>query len=380
MTQKADVVVIGAGIIGASSAYQLAKRGLRVTIVDAAEAAAQGSTGRSFASVRAQWADSLNIDLSWRSIQTYRDFERDFGVDAGYRPTGYLLLIGEERWSGHLESVRLQRAHGVPVDILTLDEAQAITPFVPDGMGGAVWGPADGVVDPYLITTTYLRLARELGADVHVRAPVTGVSQIGDRWRVTTPRLEIEASYILNAAGGWAGEVAALAGLDIPVRHSRRNIYSSSADPSRTKRPMTIDTSSGVALRSEGDRILFLLARPDEPDGYNVSVDWEWMETALAVACERFPWMADLELDRKACWAGTYEITPDQLPIVGEHPDAAGWVNACGMCGRGILQGPAIGQLVAEEIVDGRAHSLDITPLRYERLRAPVTTGTDLVF
>ncbi|NKE58177.1 FAD-binding oxidoreductase [Lentzea sp. PSKA42] len=379
MTQQTDVVVIGAGVIGASCAYQLARRGLRVTVVEAEAAPAEGSTGRSFASVRAQWADSLNIELAWRSIQAYRDFERDLGVDAGYRATGYLLLIPQDRWADHLVSVRLQRDHGVPVEVLDLDDAQKITPFVPDGLGGAVWGSADGVVDPHTVTITYLKAAKELGTEVYVRAPVTAVNRVGGRWRVTIPRGEFEARHVVNAAGGWASEVAALAGLDVPVHHSRRNVYSTTELPGRRRFPMTIDTGTGVALRSEGDRVLFLLAKPGEQDGYNVSVDWDWMEQVLATTCERFPWLAEAQLDRKACWAGTYEITPDLLPFVGEHPDAPGWVNACGMCGRGVLQAPAIAQVVAEEIADGRAHSLDITPLRYERLRSSVSTPAGLV-
>ena len=145
---RADVLVVGAGVIGASCAYQLAAAGHSVIVVDMFDGPAEGSSGRSFASVRAQWADSLNIELSWRSIRVLRDFSRDHGVDVGYRPSGYLCLVPEDAWARHLAAVELQHSHGVPVDVLTASAATAITPFDTDGIAGATWGSADGVVDP----------------------------------------------------------------------------------------------------------------------------------------------------------------------------------------------------------------------------------------
>ena len=375
-----DVVVIGAGIIGASCAFHLAERGVRVAVLEAMDAAAQGSTGRSFASVRGQWADPLNIELSWRSIQTYRDFAERYGVDVGYRPTGYLFLVPEDSWDSHRESVQLQRSLGVPVTVLTVADAQDITPFDGSGLAGATWGEADGVVDPYQIASAYLRFARELGVTLHLRQPVDAAEFDGDLWHLSTPDLHVSAKYVINASGGWAGQVAALAGLEVPVHHERRNIYASAADPDAPKYPMTIDAGSGVFLRSEGDRLLFSVARTDEPHGYVTNVDWEWMETVLETACPRFPWLADVPLDRAACWAGTYEITPDNLPILGAHPDATGWIDACGFSGHGVMQAPEIGRLIAEEVIDGAAHSLDITPLRHQRSRTSTAPRRDLVF
>ena len=151
-----DAVVVGAGVVGASSAYHLARAGLRVHVVEAFGGPAEGSTGRSFASIRAQWADPLNIEMSWRSIRAYRAFPADHGIDVGYRPTGYLLLVPDSAWEAQLAAVRLQREHEVPVDVLDVAAAGRITPFTPDGIAGATWGPADGVVDPHLATGAYL--------------------------------------------------------------------------------------------------------------------------------------------------------------------------------------------------------------------------------
>lgn len=376
-----DVLVVGAGILGASAAYHLTRRGVQVTLVDQFAGPAEGSTGRSFASVRGQWSDELNIGMSWRSICTYRDFAAEHGVDVGYRPTGYLLLVDDARWPAQLSAVDLQRAHGVPVDVVDVTAAQAITPFEARGIAGATWGPADGVVDPHLATTAYLRLAREGGADIRFAAPVTAVAPGADGWQIAAAGASIHARYVVNAAGGWAGELAALAGLSVPVVHSRRNIYGSAPGALDRAVPMSIDVASGVFVRSEGPRLLFGAANPAEADGYRTDVDWPWMESVLTRGVERFPWLADLPLDRTACWAGTYENTPDLYGILGAHPDAPSWIDACGFSGHGLMQGPQIGRLVAEEIVDGGAHSHDITPLRLARFAdTDRSAAVELVF
>lgn len=363
----ADVLVVGAGILGASTAHHLTRRGLRVTLVDRFAGPAEGSTGRSFASVRAQWSDELNIAMSWRSICAYRDFADEHGVDVGYRPTGYLLLVDDEHWAAHLPAVELQREHGVPVDVLDVNAAQAITPFAADGIRGATWGPADGVVDPHLATSAYVALARAGGADIRFSSPVAAVERLGNGWQVAVGGSFVRADFVVNAAGGWAGELAALAGLSVPVVHSRRNIYASAPGALEAVLPMSIDVTSGVFVRSEGPRLLFGAANPAESDGYRTDVDWPWMESVLGRGVTRFPWLADLPLDRAGCWAGTYENTPDHHGILGADPSAPSWINACGFSGHGLMQGPDIGRLVAEEIVDGGAHSSDISALRLGR-------------
>jgi sarcosine oxidase subunit beta len=366
-----DVIVVGAGVIGASTAFHLARGGLRVVVVDAFDGPAEGSTGRSFASIRAQWADALNIELSWRSIQAYRSFPEQHGIDVGYRSSGYLFLVPDGAWGAHLTAVELQRGHGVPVDVLDVAAAQHITPFSTHGLGGATWGPADGVVDPHLATSGYLQLARAAGAQVCFRHRVTGVDAAdAGGWTVTAGERRIRAQYVVNAAGGWAGELASLAGLSVPVVHSRRNIYATASGALERPVPMTIDLGTGVFVRTEGARLLFGAARPDQVDGYDVRVDWPWMESVLIQAVARFPWLADLPLDRAGCWAGTYENTPDHHGILGEDPSAPGWVNACGFSGHGLMQAPEIGRLAAEQVLEGAITSVDVSALRLERFAA----------
>ncbi len=383
MTEQltADVVVVGAGAIGASTAHHLARAGQRVVVLEALDGPAAGSTGRSFASIRGQWADPLNIEMSWRSIRAYRDFPTDHGTDVGYRPTGYLLLVSAPTWDAQLQAVELQRAHGVPVQVLSLAAAQRLTPFAAAGLGGTTWGPADGVVDPHLATAAYLDLARSDGARALFRHRVSGIESLDDGgWLVRAGERTVRCQFLVNAAGGWAGECAALAGMHVPVVHSRRNVYSSAPAAVAASLPMTVDFTSGVYLRSDGPRLLFGGARPDERDGYRTDVDWPWMEQVLARAVPRFPWLADMPLDRGGCWAGTYENTPDRHGILGPDPARPTWINACGFSGHGLMQAPEIGRLATELVTTGAITSLDAAALRLDRFAGATTPHVDLVF
>jgi sarcosine oxidase subunit beta len=227
----------------------------------------------------------------------------------------------------------------------------------------------------------YLELARAHGAEVRFRHAVTSLDRVASGWVVRAGPEEFAAGLIVNAAGGWAGQVAALARLDVPVVHSRRNIYASAPGALDRALPMTIDLASGVYVRTEGDRLLF--GGPASPGsaGYSTEVDWAWMEEVLDRGTPRFPWLADLPLDRAASWAGTYEMSPDSQGILGPHPDAPAWFNACGFSGHGFMQAPEIGRLVAEEVVTGQISSVDMTPLRIQRFSHAVQgTAVGMVF
>ena len=374
-----DVAVIGAGIVGTSCADQLTRRGRSVVVLEALEAPAMGSTARSNACVRSQWRDATNIALSWYSIRQYRDFAATYGTDAGYRPIGYLILHGDDQWEAQLRAVDLQRSVGVPVEVLTPAEAQRTVAFDPAGVAGVTWGPTDGRIDPHLVTSAYLGHARSRGATVVVSSPVRSIADDSGRWTVLSDRVRLTAEVVVNAAGGWAGDIAALAGLDVPVTHSRRMLFASGPDQ-RTDLPMVQDTTSGFFIRSEGDRLIMGYGGGHERDGLNNALDWAWLESVVAAGHERFPWILDLPMDQRASWAGTYDMSGDHLPFVGRMPGAWNWVNACGFSGHGVMQAPAIGRAVAEEVVDGRSHSIDLDPVRIERLGSAAAGARDLVF
>ena len=305
---------------------------------------------------------------------------RDYGVSVGYRPSGYMFLVPDKLWDHQVEVVKLQREHGVPVEILTMNEAQNKTPFDAAGIGGVTWGPADGVVDPLGATKAYLDLARERGAILRLKHQISALQRVGGRWQVETDRGSFSSEYVVNAAGGWSGEVASLAGISLPVSHSRRCIFSTGSLRGFTPVPMTVDMGTGAYLRSEGDRVLFALGNPQEPEGLNLSVDWDWFETVMERLCDRFPWLGELSMDERGAWAGTYEITPDHLPILGRNAQADGWLDACGFSGHGVMQAPMIGLLTAEELIDGRAKTLDIDGLRQGRFESGLLSAARMVY
>src|SRR5437588_254831 len=281
MKVKSDVLIIGAGIMGASCAFRLSEQGLTVIVLEAQTSPATGSTGRSVAGVRVQYTEEVNARISWESIQEYQHFQELYGEDAGYRPIGYLFLVPPERWSEHLQSVRLQERIGAPVRVLSVEDAQNLIAFDTTGIAGTTHGPADGVVDPHSVTFAYLKLAKEKGASLYLETPLTSAKRLGNVWQVETPK--------------------------------------------------------------------------------------GWFEPTISVGLERFPWLEETRLDSQACWWGYYEVTPDHNPILGRLPTVENWVNVAGFSGHGVQQAPAIGRLIAEEVVLGKAQSINIDPLRITR-------------
>jgi sarcosine oxidase, subunit beta len=363
------ITIIGAGIVGASCAYYLAKRGANVTVLERANQPATGSTAKSAAGIRHQFSHPENVKMTLVSAKVFSDFETLTGYDAGYRKVGYLFLLSEEMLVSWSQQRKMQTELGARVWALDLQETAKKFPYLTlDGIAGSSFGPDDGVVDPHAVTLGFLDVAKKLGATVLLEHEVLELKRQGGQWLLLTNKGRFETDIIVNAAGAFSGEVGKRAGLDIPVLPYRRNIYATSPVkdfPHPT--PLIIDMTTGVYLRSEGERFIFGLSNHDEPAGDNQAVDWAWMEHTLGLALPRFPLLERAGLDRRACWAGLYEITPDHIPILGRMPGAENFYNACGFSGHGVQHAPATGLILSEEILDGASHSFDITDFRYER-------------
>jgi sarcosine oxidase subunit beta len=368
----AEVLIIGAGIIGASVAYHLAIRGCTdVLILEKAEAPITGSTAFSAGGVRHQFAREVNIRLSKYSIERLKNFSDEVGGHADLRQTGYLFLINkEDTWAQFQDQVRLQRSLSVQVELL---EPRDVLEYVPgtrlDDILGATFGAEDGFCDPYGIASGYLTRARELGVRVALSTPVTDAQFKGDRLvAVETPDGLVSGEFVVNACGAWSGQVAALLGVDLPVQPYRRNAFITECFPKFPDPiPLTFDVDTGFWMRKEGDGLLFGMANPADPPGVNLNVDWEWLPEVLDAGIDRFPLLEEARLAKRQCWAGLYEISPDHMPILGRHPELPNYLHASGFSGHGVMHSPAAGMLIAEEILDGRAHSIDIDELRITR-------------
>jgi sarcosine oxidase subunit beta len=204
---------------------------------------------------------------------------------------------------------------------------------------------------------------------VQCGSPVTAVHRTGGRvTAVETPEGRIGCDVLVNAAGPWAGAVGALAGLDVPVRPFRRSIYMTEEFPAWPEgMPFSFDVATGFYVRKEGRGLLMGVTNPNEPSSERLDVDWTWLDTVIERGVSRFPLLEDARLERRKCWAGLYEVTPDDMPILGRHPDLLNYLDASGFSGHGVMHAPATGLLMTEEILDGRARTIDIDDLRITR-------------
>ncbi|WP_338034198.1 FAD-binding oxidoreductase [Herpetosiphon giganteus] len=375
MVHQAQVVIIGAGIIGASVAYHLAARGCTEVVVLEKEAVeVTGSTARSAAGVRHQFSSRTNILLSQYSIERYKHFTEEIGGHAELHQHGYLFLFNDQAaWQAYQAVIELQQSLKVPVEVLTPEQAAGYIPELNiSDLVGATYCAEDGFVDPHGIAMGYLNKARALGVKVLRDAPALGFEFADDQVvAVQTPQGSIRCNYVVNAAGPYAGEVGKTAGFEIPIKPYRRCIYVSDPFPALPKDiPLTIDVGTGAYIRKEQDTVLMGLSNHNEPSSHDTTVDWDWLDTVLEAMLNRFPILERAGLSERQSWAGSYEITPDHLPILGRMPNCPNWLNAAGFSGHGVMHAPATGLLIAEEILDGRAHSIDIDELRIERFAA----------
>ncbi|MFQ6057501.1 MAG: NAD(P)/FAD-dependent oxidoreductase [Anaerolineae bacterium] len=367
---KAQVVIIGGGVIGASVAYHLARKGCRDVILLEREAAlGMGSTGRSAGGIRQQFSTPTNIQLSMASVKQFRRFAEELDYPARFNWVGYLFLLStEEDWDAFQHSVALQQSLGLKeVRLLSPEEAHDLVPQLNvEDILGATFCPTDGVGDPYEVCQGYAQGARRLGVRILLETEAVGIRVERERVRgVQTPRGEIEAEWVVNAAGPYAGVVGRMAGVELPIKPYRRHIFVTHAfDGLPEVFPMTIDFAPSFYFRREGAGILMGMTDKEEPPSFNTNVNWSLLDRVVEQAMHRVPVLAEAGIMN--AWAGLYDTTPDANPILGPIPEVEGFLCAAGFSGHGFMHSPMTGQLIAELIVDGQT-SLDITPLSIER-------------
>lgn len=369
------IVIVGCGVIGASIAWHLAARGLGdVLLVDRAEEPGAGSTGRATGGFRAQYATAINVRLSLLAREKLLRFGEEVGGDPGYMPVGYLWLASSNaELEGLREAQRVQHEEGLheavivdPGDIGRLNPALSL-----DGIVGGAFCPTDGFIRPLGILEGYLAAAQHLGARVAWGTEVRGVVR-DPRGRVaalTTTTGRIEGDTFVNAAGAWAGALAQMAGSVVPVEPLRRQVaptVPTACLPATM--PMTIVVADGFHLRVRDGRVLLLWPSPGTlGHPFDTRVDQGWIAEVASKAHARVPALRNVPIDRAACWAGLYEMSPDAHAILGAAPGCPNLYLANGSSGHGVMHAPALGHLLAEIILDGRATTVDPTPLRPTR-------------
>jgi len=382
MRSPAEIVVVGGGVIGASVAYHLAARGARdVVVLDAAAHAGAGSTGRATGGFRAQFATVTDVALSLLARANLRRFAEETGGDCGYVAAGYLWIASDEAELAVLRAaLAVQRAAGVD-DAVEVD-GETIARLNPalrrDGIVGGTYCPSDGFVRPLGILDGYRRAAERLGVRFAWDAEVIGFER-GHDARITavrTARDMIATGAVVNAAGAWAAGVARLAGAELRVTPLRRQVaVTVPADVLPATMPMTVFARDGFHLRVRDGRVLLLLPSPGASNPFDVGVDPAWVDAVAQIARERVPCLRDVAIDRAACWAGLYEMSPDGHAIVGRAPSVPNLYFANGASGHGVMHAPALGALLSEIVLDGAATSLDATALRPERFASAGSYG-----
>lgn len=368
--KTADVVIVGGGVMGASTAYHLARRGCtNVVLLEQAPFLGTEATGKCAGGIRYQFSTEINVQLSLLSLPMLQRFEEELGQNIDLRWPGYLFLLDNQAdLAAFRGNVAMQNRLGVPSQLLTGVEVAELVPFlVLDDVLGGAWHAGDGLADPNGVVQGYAAGARRLGARTFTETAVTGIRVEAARvTAVETSAGTIATPAVVNAAGPWAGQVAALAGVDLPVVPLRRQIAVTT--PLRglpASLPFVIDFSRSLYFHKEGAGVLTGQSNPDETPGFDQSVDRSWTAKHLELAAWRFPLLAEAGLLRE--WAGLYEVTPDAHPVIDGLADPAGFYVVAGFSGHGFMHGPVSGLLIAELILDGKAHSLDIHQLRHDR-------------
>ncbi len=368
LTNTADVVIIGGGIVGASTAFHLAEQGQKNVVLCERDLLAQASTGLCVGGIRQQFSHPANILLSQEVVRLFERFEEEFGVDIQFRQAGYIFLAQHsDTWEDVKTSVQIQHKYGVPVELLPPEEIKSRWAYLEvNDLEGGTFCPEDGYADPYLVTMAFANAARRLGVHIREQTHVTAISVEHGRIRgVSTTQGPISAPIIVNTAGAWGGEIARMAGLKIPVEPYRRQVFATKAfDLIPRPVPMVIDLDSLFYFRGEDPCIILGMSDREETPSFNTHVDRAFLERVIEAAVNRAPVLEKAELLRG--WGGLYAITPDENPIIGAIPEIEGFLCAVGFSGHGFQHGPAVGRILAELICKGQT-DFDLTPFAHDR-------------
>ncbi|MGD2144090.1 MAG: FAD-binding oxidoreductase [Anaerolineae bacterium] len=370
LPKTADVVVVGGGVMGASVAYHLAKKGCdEVLLLEREPFFGTQATGKCAGGIRYQFGTEINVRLSKLSLPMLHRFEEELGQPIDLNICGYLfLLTDEEEIRVFQESVAMQRRLGVGTEWLEPSEIAELVPGIDlDGVLAGTFNPNDGLADPNSVVQGYVSGAGRLGAKLMTDVKVVDIVVDDGRVQgIISDRGEVSAPVVVNAAGPWAGVVGEMAGLDIPVVPLRRQIVVTGPMPAVPDDfPFVIDFTQSLYFHREGECILTGMSNTSETPGFDQSVDKAWELVHLEAAMERMPILGRAGLANR--WAGLYEVSPDAHPILGRVRELEGFYCINGFSGHGFMHGPICGLLLAEEILDGGAHTLDISPLHPDR-------------
>ena len=379
MTDRADLVIVGAGTVGGWASVFAKTDGLDRVVVLERGVAGGGASSRAAGIVRAQGGTPATVALGRWSIDFYNGQQAAYGTDSGFRRHGYLILAvtDEDERAGH-ERVAMQRANGL--DVTWLDAAEAAATAVtlsPDGHRGGSFAAADGAIDPPRNVRAYSLAMQAAGVDLRERTAFTGLRTKPTRdggTRVVAVETEagvIETDRVLLTGGPSLRAVGRLAGVRIPAGAARHTVAVLEPHPAFAggSMPMVFDIGAGLYWRLEEGGLLFGWSNPDEIPGETTSIDWPFYESMRARLGDLVPVTRDLGL--RKIWAATIDYTPDHQPIVGPALDSNGapieGVSVASPGGHGMMWGPGVARVAADLIVRGETSLIDVSELGLDR-------------
>jgi sarcosine oxidase subunit beta len=377
-SSAADVIVVGAGVQGASLAFHLARAGARVLVLERTTVAA-GATGRSSGFVRMHYDLELEARLAWASYPYFTDWASRVGHgDPGFVRTGFLQLVPRDASDALRANVATHRRIGIDTDVVDAATVQRLLPgIVTDDLDVAAYEPGSGYADPSGTAAGFLAAARALGARFVTGAPVTALVVSGSRVTgVETANGTHEAPVVAVAAGAWSGQLIATVGMTLPVEAWRHDTAYFGLPAGRSAAlPIVIDHAQEVYFRPEGGDMLLVGLEAGNviggsPDRPMEALSGTIVEAMIERVCRRVPWMSEGTF--RTAHGGQDGITPDQRAIIGPAGDDGpeGLWLACGFSGTGFKTAPAVGVSLAEWILEGRPRTVDIRPFAPDRFAA----------
>jgi sarcosine oxidase subunit beta len=371
VAETADAIIIGGGIHGASLAFHLTRRGLRPLVLERRFVGA-GATGRSSGLVRMHYDLEPESALAWASYRIFRNWDDVVGGDCGFTRTGFLQLVAPQNDPQLRANVAMHQRLGIPSLLVTADDVRRLAPaFFTEDFDLAAYEPESGYADPSASAASLLAAARTGGARLLQDALVTGVETGGGRVQgVETTRGSYQAPIVINVAGAWAREVAALVGLDLPITTWRHDTaFLRRPKDLGPSHPTVIDFINLMYFRPETGGLTLVGLEDNNPLGVSPDTGGDqpqadFVERAVDRICRRLPGMERGSL--QSAHAGYDGLTPDQRAILGQA-GPEGFFLVCGFSGTGFKIAPAVGACMAEWIVDGRPKTVDISGFSLKR-------------
>ncbi len=371
MKERANVVIIGGGVTGCGTAYNLAKRGTENVIIVEKNFLCSGATGRCGGGIRQQFTTEANIKLAMESVRLFEGLSEELDTDIEYEQGGYLIITYEEEVEQFKKNVKLQNTLGLKSRFITPEQAREIVPLLNiEPIAGATFCPTDGHANPFRVTHAYAKKAREMGVNIEKFTEVTGIeTQDGQITAVKTNKGTIKTNVVVNAAGPHSRDIAAMVGVDLPLKPYRHEILVT--EPiEHVLDPMIISFKTGIYFSQQKcGAIIGGIGDPEEPPSYNVEGSLKFMKRMAKTMIELVPAFGHLNVLRQ--WAGLYDVTPDAQPILGWTEGVDGFCQANGYSGHGFMIAPKVTELISELIVDGKT-SMPIDDLNVKRFEGEI--------